>query len=59
METPPDSVVDDAQLTFMGVPPEQLGEIRSAVDAHMQQFLVGPGTSRFPLAFQIFQARNP
>ena len=43
----------------MGVPPEQLGEIRSAVDAHMQQFLVGPGTSRFPLAFQIFEARNP
>lgn len=59
VETPPDSVVDDAQLTFMGVPPEQLQEIRSAVDAHMQQFLVGPGTARFPLAFQIFQARNP
>ena len=59
VETPQDSVVDDAQLTFIGVPPEQLEEIRAAVDAHLQQFVVGPGTSRFPLAFQIFQAHNP
>ena len=59
VDTPQDSVVDDAQLTFMGVPPEQIDEIRSAVDAHMQQFVVGPETSRFPLAFQIFQASNP
>ncbi len=58
MEVPEDAVVDDAQLTFMGVPAEQMGEVRLAVDRHMAQFRLPSGLSRFPIAFQIVTARN-
>lgn len=57
VEAPQDSVVDDAQLAFMGTPPDKLDEIRGAVDDHMQQFVITPEQSRFPLAFQIFEGR--
>lgn len=56
VEAPPDSVVDDAQLAFMGVPADKLASARKAVDAHMRQFVLSPTLSRFPLAFQVFQA---
>jgi SAM-dependent methyltransferase len=58
VEVPQDSVADDAQLTFLGVSAEQLDHARAAVDDHLRQFALSPMLSRFPLAFQVFQARN-
>jgi SAM-dependent methyltransferase len=59
VDVPEDSVVDDAQLVFMGVPPEELEAAAAAVAEYMSQFVVSPELSRFPLAFQIFEATNP
>jgi SAM-dependent methyltransferase len=59
IEAPQDSVVDDAQLAFMGVPPDQLERAQAAVAEHMKQFVLSPTLSRFPLAFQVFAATNP
>jgi SAM-dependent methyltransferase len=59
IEAPPDSVVDEAQIVFMGVPADQLAAAQAAVDAHMRQFVLSPTLSRFPLAFQVFHATNP
>ena len=56
LELPEDSVVDDAQLRFIGVAPERMDEARAAVDAHMAQFRLPSGLNRFPLAFQIVTA---
>ena len=58
VDAPPDSVVDDVQLTLMGAPDDSLEAIRAAIDRHMQQFVISPGHSRFPLAFQVFEARS-
>ncbi len=52
-------VVDDAQLTFMGVGEGQLPDARAAVEEHMVQFRIDDETSRIPLAFQIFEATTP
>jgi SAM-dependent methyltransferase len=57
VDAPRDSVVDDDQLVFMGIPDDTLPAARAAVDAHMQQFALTPELSRFPLAFQVFEAR--
>jgi SAM-dependent methyltransferase len=59
VDAPQDSIVDDAQLAFMGVPVDKLAIARTAVDHHMQQFVLSPVLSRFPLAFQVLQATNP
>ena len=59
IEAPPDSVVDEAQLAFMGVPAEKLESAQVAVAAHMAQFALSPTLSRLPLAFQVFRAANP
>jgi SAM-dependent methyltransferase len=59
VEAPRDSVVDDDQLEFMGVPEDQLAAAQAALDAHMRQFVVTPEVSRFPLAFQVFEATTP
>jgi SAM-dependent methyltransferase len=59
VETTPDAVVDEAQLTFMGVSADKLAIVQTAVEEHMRQFVVSPTLSRFPLAFQVFQATNP
>jgi SAM-dependent methyltransferase len=59
VDVPEDSVVDKAQLAFMGVPPERLEEAMAAVSDYMSQFVVSPTVSRFPLAFQVFEATNP
>ena len=58
VEVPQDSVVDDAQLRFIGVSADQLAAARAAVDDYLGQFALSPTRSRFPLAFQIFQGRN-
>jgi SAM-dependent methyltransferase len=59
VDTPQDSIVDEAQLEFMGVSPDKLALAQTAIDEHMRQFVVSPALSRFPLAFQVFQATNP
>ncbi|HTD50189.1 MAG TPA: class I SAM-dependent methyltransferase [Acidimicrobiia bacterium] len=55
-ELPNDAVVDEAQLTFMGVPPDRLAAATAAVNDHLAQFRSGPGLAKFPLAFQVFHA---
>ncbi len=57
VDVPEDSVVDDLQLEFIGVPEDKLPAARAALDAHMAQFRLASGLSRFPLRFQLFQAR--
>ena len=56
VDAPRDSVVDDDQLEAMGIAPDRLSAAQAAVDADMQQFAVTPEMSRFPLAFQVFEA---
>jgi ubiquinone/menaquinone biosynthesis C-methylase UbiE len=58
VEVPEDSVVDEAQLRFVGIPEDKLAAAQAAVDAHMQQFKLENGLSRFPLAFQLLRADN-
>jgi len=55
-EIPQDAVVDTAQLTAMGVPPDKLAAATAAVNDHLAQFQSTPGLAKFPLAFQIFRA---
>jgi SAM-dependent methyltransferase len=59
IEAPENAVIDDAQLVFNGVPPEKMAEARAAVDKHMTRFRLASGLCRYPLAVQIFTARNP
>ncbi len=59
VDVPQDSVVDESQLAFIGVPADDLAEAQTAVAEHMAQFALSPTLSRFPLAFQVFQATNP
>jgi SAM-dependent methyltransferase len=56
VDAPEDSVVDDDQLAFVGVPEDELPAARAALHAHMQQFRLESGLCRFPLRFQVFQA---
>ena len=58
VEAPEDAIIDDAQLSFLGVPPEKMAQARVAVDQHMARFRIASGLCRFPLAVQIFTARN-
>jgi ubiquinone/menaquinone biosynthesis C-methylase UbiE len=59
IEAPENAIVDDAQLMFVGVPPERMPPARAAVDKHMTRFRLPSGLCRYPLAVQIFTARNP
>jgi len=59
VDAPQDSVVDEAQLALMGVPLDKLATAQTAVAEHMRQFALSPTLSRFPLAFQVFQATSP
>jgi SAM-dependent methyltransferase len=56
VEVPQDSIVDEAQLLFMGIPADRVAEAQEAVDRYMQRFAVDPNAFRVPLAFQIFHA---
>jgi SAM-dependent methyltransferase len=58
VEVPQDSVVDEAQLAFMGVSADKLEAAQTAVDDYMRQFALDSELSRFALAFQVFQAAN-
>lgn len=59
LDLPEDSVVDDSQLRFLGVPEERMDEARRAIDRHMARFRLPSGLNLFPLAFQIVTARTP
>jgi SAM-dependent methyltransferase len=56
IEAPENSVVDEAQLAFMGVPKDKLRAALTAVDAYLGRFRIDAERSRFPLAFQLFLA---
>ncbi|HKX07315.1 MAG TPA: class I SAM-dependent methyltransferase [Stellaceae bacterium] len=58
VEGPENAIIDDAQLSFLGVPPEKMAQARAAVDQHMARFRLPSGVCRFPLAVQIFTART-
>ncbi len=59
VEVPEDAIVDDDQLAFMGVAGADMADARRAVDEHMASFRIESGLCRFPMAFQIFEARRP
>jgi SAM-dependent methyltransferase len=59
VEVPQDSVVDEAQLAFMGVAADKRASAQAAVEEYMRQFALSPTLSRFPLAFQVFEATSP
>jgi hypothetical protein len=58
IEAPENSMMDDAQLVFVGVPLEKMPQARALVDKHMAPFRLSSGACRFPLAVQIVTARN-
>lgn len=51
-----DAIVDDAQLTFLGVPDDTFDVARQAVDEHLQRLRSSDGRINAPLAVQIFTA---
>jgi SAM-dependent methyltransferase len=51
-----DAIVDDAQLTFLGVPDRHLEGAREVVERHLSDLRRGDGRYDAPLAFQIFTA---
>jgi SAM-dependent methyltransferase len=51
-----ETIVDDGQLTFLGVPEESFQEARRAVDEHLERLSNSDGRIEAPLAFQIFTA---
>jgi SAM-dependent methyltransferase len=53
-----DAVIDDGQLSFLGVAEEAFAAAREAVDAHLAPLRRADGRLEAPLAFQIFRARN-
>ena len=55
-EVPQEAIVDDAQLSMMGVPEDKMDAARAAIAAHLARFASGPGLAKLPLAFQIFHA---
>jgi SAM-dependent methyltransferase len=57
VDLPEDSIIDDDQLEFMGVSERDMPAARRAVDEHMSPFRQSAEISRFPLSFQIFEAR--
>jgi len=52
----PTDPVDEAELVFRGVRPDEVAEAQAVLGAHMEQFRLPSGLSRFPLRFQIFRA---
>ena len=58
-EAPEDTVLDELQLTAMGVPPERVPEAMAAARAYLSRFRIDGGLLRFPIAFVIFTAGTP
>lgn len=53
-----EAIVDDQQLTFLGVPEESFGAARRAVDEHLERLLGSDGRIEAPLSVQIFTATS-
>ena len=51
-----DTIVDDGQLTFLGVPEQLFDSARQAVNEHLEPLTASDGRIRAPLAFQVFTA---
>ena len=51
-----EAIVDDGQLTFLGVPAASFERARQAVDEHLAPLATGDKRIRAPLAFEIFTA---
>src|SRR5262249_51574684 len=58
-DAPEDTVLDELQLTAMGVPPERTPEAMAAEGAYLARFRIDGGLLRFPIAFVIFTASTP
>jgi SAM-dependent methyltransferase len=58
VDVPQDAVYDEDQLAIIGIPVEQRPAAGAAVAAHLRQFEIGSGLSRFPLEFQLFTATS-
>jgi SAM-dependent methyltransferase len=58
-DAPEDTVLDDLQLSAMGVPPERMPEAMAAARDYLSQFRIDGELHRFPLAFLIFTAYRP
>jgi SAM-dependent methyltransferase len=56
VEVDREAIVDDGQLTFLGVPDASFERARQAVEEHLALLAGGDGRIRAPLAFQIFTA---
>jgi SAM-dependent methyltransferase len=52
----PDAIVDDGQLTFLGVPDGSFDQARRAVDEHLDQLRAAGGRIDAPLSMHIFTA---
>ena len=48
--------MDDVELAYRGVRPDELAAARASLDAHAEQFRLPSGLFRFPLRFQLFRA---
>ena len=59
IEVPAESVIDDGQLSFLGIADEQLAVARAAVEGQLARFARPAGMLRFPIAFFVFTARRP
>lgn len=51
-----EAIIDDEQLTFLGVAGSSLADARRAVDDHLADLVDGDGRIQAPLAFQVFTA---
>jgi len=58
VEAAHDAVVDDVQFELMGIATGDLAAAKAVAAEHLRQFAIGPELSRFPLAFQVFDAVN-
>jgi SAM-dependent methyltransferase len=63
VRAPASAVVDHDLLSFMGIAPEREQEAIAILDRHLAQFAVdgeaGGDVYEYPLAFMVYQARNP
>jgi SAM-dependent methyltransferase len=55
-EAPEDAVLDDLQLSTMGVPPERLPHAMAAAQTYLSRFRIDDELLRLPIAFLIFTA---
>jgi SAM-dependent methyltransferase len=63
VRAPASAVVDHTLLSFMGIAPEREDEAIAVLDRHLAQFAVdgkgGDDVYEYPLAFMVYEARNP